>query len=362
MSDDSSRRAAIEAKKARLLAEVAEAFDREMAELERIASKYGLVIAPGENSQQSAPANNTPPEPPKQKDNATVGTLAELVQIYRGHRGSPYQQLRFRTKENYDSLLRRIVKDCGTKKLADLDAPKIQLLYEEWTPRGMAMARSIITMLRLLFSFGTDVLKDRECERLAFAMHRMRFKMGDPRKERLTAAQANAVRAKAREMGFPSIALAQAIQFETPLGQKDVIGEWVPISEQGEPSDVINGELKWLRGLRWSAIDQDWILRGPPSRRGEDNLEIDLRKTRMIRDELMAQFGEALPTDSRPVIVSEYTELPYTAHEFRRRWRIIARAADVPDRVYNMDSRPRRAGDVQKQDLEEVRATGGISS
>ena len=36
---------------------------------------------------------------------------------------------------------------------------------------------------------------------------------------------------KAHEMRRDSIALAQAIQFETGLSQKDVIGEWVPESE-----------------------------------------------------------------------------------------------------------------------------------
>jgi hypothetical protein len=36
-------------------------------------------------------------------------------------------------------------------------------------------------------------------------------------------------------MGWHSIALAQAIQFDCALRQKDVIGEWVPESEPGEP-------------------------------------------------------------------------------------------------------------------------------
>jgi len=65
------------------------------------------------------------------------------------------------------------------------------------------------------------------------ALSKMRFAMPQPRKERLTSAQANAIRAKAHEMGRPSIALAQAFQFELMLRQKDVIGEYVPIAEAG---------------------------------------------------------------------------------------------------------------------------------
>jgi hypothetical protein len=40
-----------------------------------------------------------------------------------------------------------------------------------------------------------------------------------------------------------------------------------------------------------------------------------------------------------PVVVSEYTGLPWTAPEFRRWWRKIARACEIPDAVRNMDSR-----------------------
>jgi hypothetical protein len=51
----------------------------------------------------------------------------------------------------------------------------------------------------------------------------------------------------------------------------------------------------------------------------------------------LRRLGE-LPA-SGPVVVSKHTHLPYTAHEFRRRWRIIANVAGVPNKVFNMDSR-----------------------
>jgi hypothetical protein len=137
--------------------------------------------------------------------------------------------------------------------------------------------------------------------------------------EPVTAEHVNAIFKEANEMGWHSIGLAQALQFELGLRQKQVIGEWVPLSEPGT-SDVLNGDgMKWLYGLRYS-----------------DLKKIDFGRAPLVAQEIM-RLGD-MP-DSRPAVVNEYNDLPYTAHEFRRKWRVVARAAGVPDHVYNMDSR-----------------------
>jgi len=46
----------------------------------------------------------------------------------------------------------------------------------------------------------------------------------------LSEEQADAIRVEAHKQNRASIALAQAFQFDTALSQKDVVGEWVPIS------------------------------------------------------------------------------------------------------------------------------------
>ena len=77
---------------------------------------------------------------------------------------------------------------------------------------------------------------------------------------------------KAHEESMSSVALAQAFQFDCQLRQKDVIGEWVPIDEAGV-SDVIDGDEKWLRGIRWEEIDLSMVLRHRASqgRQGDCN-------------------------------------------------------------------------------------------
>jgi hypothetical protein len=109
-----------------------------------------------------------------------------------------------------------------------------------WAEDGkIPMAHSLMGMTRTLFSFGMTLLECDECARMCAVLSKQRFQMGKSRTERLTADMANLIRAKAHELGWHSIALAQAIQFEGMLRQKDVIGEWVPLAEPGT-SDVIH--------------------------------------------------------------------------------------------------------------------------
>jgi hypothetical protein len=264
------------------------------------------------------------------------GTLSSLIRCYQTDKDSSFQSLRYRTKQSYESLCRRIELDHGIEHLDSLKARSFLRWHEDWGATGhVAMAHSLMRMLRNLFGFGFTMLEDDQCERLCAILSKMRFKMPPARSERLTAAQAIAIRALAHTMGFPSIALAQALQFELMLRQKDVIGEWVPQNEPGV-SDVTLGNDKWLRGLRWSEIDRDLIVRHTTSKRQKD-IEVDLKNAPMVIEELR-YFLPDIPA-SGPMIVYEGTRVPYVAQQFRWMWRKVATAAGVPKTVYNMDSR-----------------------
>jgi hypothetical protein len=75
----------------------------------------------------------------------------------------------------------------------------------------------------------------------------------------LTAGQVVMIRREAHRQGWPSIARAQAFQFETMLRQKDVIGEWVPMSDPTPSTLCVNGQ-KWVNGLTWEMIDGRALL------------------------------------------------------------------------------------------------------
>lgn len=289
-----------------------------------------------------------------------TNTIASLIACYRTDPDSHYGKLRYATRLHYDGLCRRIEADCtvpvgivlpGTDD--DLGFPvtaysslpiegiRSRMLlrwHEYWSGGGkkITVAHSLIGMLRTLMTFGATILEDAECKRVKDLLSDMRFPMSKPRKETITADQVIAIRRQAHAMGWHSIALAQAFQFEIMLRQKDVIGEWLPFDEPGVSGVVDQFFGKWLRGLRFEEIDDDLILRHVTSKRGKV-IEVDLKLSPMVCEEL-AHFKGAMPS-AGPVIVYERTDLPYLAHQYRRTWRLIARMCDVPDTAFNMDSR-----------------------
>jgi hypothetical protein len=287
------------------------------------------------------------------------GSLTSLINCYQTDPDSTYHKKRFHVRKDHDHLLRRISKRHGSERLEDIKGRTLLAWHKEWKggEQGtkVAMAHAFIGHLRTLVGFGATLLEDPECERLCGVLHKMRFTMPKPRTERLTADQATAIRASARGGARFSIALAQALQFDLMLRQKDVIGEWVPVSEPGISGTVHPKLGKWIMGLRWEEIDENMILRHNTSKRGKD-IQVDLKLAPMVLQELGTVDRQALPA-SGPLIICESTGHPYTTEHFRKRWRKVATAAGVPATVRNMDS---RAGAISEAtdagaDLEHIR-------
>jgi hypothetical protein len=288
------------------------------------------------------------------------GTVASLVDVYRFDSRSPYQNLRFKVRANYDGILNRVVTSIGQQRIADLNKDKVQSIYEGWVDGGkIAMAHAMIGRFRLICQFGMNVLEEAECTRLSTILHTMRFKIPEKRIERLTAAHVDAIRDKAHELDWHSIALAQVIQFELGLRQLDTIGEWTPLSEAGD-SDVIWGEEKWLRGLRWEQIDENLVLRHTTTNRLQkpQDIVVDLKSKPAIMEEL--DWVGKRPT-SGPVIICEATGLPYSSAEFRRKWRIVATKAGVPASIRNTDSvRASEKKEESKEQPKDLLSAGGV--
>lgn len=150
-------------------------------------------------------------------------------------------------------------------------------------------------------------------------------------------------------LGFPSIALAQAIQFDLRCRQKDVIGEWVPVKEAGISTYPPYAGRKWLYGMRWEEISSRLRLQHPASKTGK---MID--RTLSLYPMIMAELDQ-IPVEKRkgPLVICDLSWRPWKSNHFRAKWRECADAAGVPKTVYNMDS---RAGGIS----ETVAATGSL--
>lgn len=285
------------------------------------------------------------------------GKLRGLIECYRRDPESPFHDLRFRSRRTYSIHLDAIEFEVGDRVLGVLTGRDFKRWFKAWSApdfeddvRHVPRAHARITMLRILFSFGVamefEPAKISHCVRLATILSNMEFEQGRARTEYINAEQAIAIRRKAHEMKFPSVALAQAFQYDLMVRPKDVIGEWLPLDEPGTSDVVARGE-KWLFGFHWREVDQQLKLKHRLSKslRGRQavmdphagELKVfDLWRYPMVMEELAL-----IPDDLRrgPMVVDEKTGLPYRPDAFSHRWRQVATAAGVPKKVQNRDSR-----------------------
>jgi hypothetical protein len=286
----------------------------------------------------------------EQEVQAPKMTVSKLMDLYVSDQDSQYQKLNFSSRKMYDTLMSLIRRDFGEFPLPEITGRVLQHWHAAWSEGGnkVAIAHSKMGMLRRLFAFGVLVLESDECVRLATILRSLRIKSPKRRTERLTGDQAAAIRNQAHLNERPSIALAQAFQFDFGLTQKEIIGEWVPMSEDGN-SDITHDSrdgkrVKWLRGIRWEYINDDLIL-NVPQQTFPDGRVLNLRLAGMVLEELEKQFqfdaeaGRSTLPVSGPIVVSEHDDLPWDAVEFRRWWRRLADAAGIPKAVRNSDSR-----------------------
>jgi len=337
-----------------IVARAAEIFRREVEELFRLVAKYpaeaeqalrdvGFEL-PLPNAAPSA-ATEPPPPAPTQPKRLFDGTLGGLIAVYRTHPEAGRERLHYQVRQRHDQMFRQITETYGDTQLFDIKASTLTSWYE--TQRGdddkLASAHAMIARIKAVLVFGVKVLEDPECIRLLAIARAMRFETPKARAEQLTREQAIAIRKVARDVGKPSIALAQAFQSDLGLMQKDAIGEWLPLSEAGT-SDITYGNEKWLRGLRWSNIESGRVkfTTGAYGKGKPKQIDVPLKELPMVMEEL-AIMAERDPNNKRigPLIICEATDRPWAAGEFRRWWRKIADMAGVPANVKNADTRPR---------------------
>jgi hypothetical protein len=254
-------------------------------------------------------------------------TFPLLIDFYK--QSDRYRKLKYKVRLKRDDDLERIIKVAGDLTLRSLVVEDFKSWYSHWTSGGkhLPMGRSMITIVRLLLGLGMTKLNDQDCVRLSLALRLTRFKKNYVKRKRINAAQAIAIRERAHEMGLHSFALAVAIQFELELGQKEMIGEWLPKSEPG-PVEIIDSDLKWA-GPMWSHIDRERCL---SIKLGDKIFRVDLNRAPLVKEEL-DRIGK-LPT-SGPLICRERSQKPYTGADYRRIWRVIAHKVGVPADVYN---------------------------
>ena len=211
-------------------------------------------------------------------------------------------------------------------------------------------------MCRRLFAYGITA-EIPECARLATILDASRFKQPGRRRVKLELAHVEAFVAEALKRNRVSLALGTALQFETTLRQRDVIGEWEPLAPGAEHSGVVLRGRRWVHGLTRADIADDKTIVKETTKTGA--LVAHNLKLCALAYSLLA----LVPLHQRvgPVIIDEKAGRPYAAHAYAREWRTVARAAGVPDHVWNMDARAGgiSEGDDAGADLDMLRSAAG---
>ncbi|MBY4589395.1 integrase [Rhizobium redzepovicii] len=268
------------------------------------------------------------------------GTIKSLSRLYQTNADSPFQSIKWNSRENILKSLIIIEATVGARQVGKLLGPDFKRWHASWgeqkapgKPPRPWRAKHAMDAVRQLISYGVT-LGFEDCFRADTILSKIRFKTPPARTSVMTIDHVNAVRVAAHATGFPSIALATVLQFELALRQKDVVGEWEPADEVDQ-GGITYKDTRWVNGLVWSDIDENMILRKKHTKTGFE-VEHDLKLHPAALEEI-----ERVPLEKRvgPMIMSEATGVPYKNRKFTERWRKVANKGGIPKTVWNMDAR-----------------------
>ncbi len=293
------------------------------------------------------------------------GTLESLIRRYQHDPASPYRQIKWNTRRIYDQTLGVIEKAFGKRVLANLGLTDFRRWYDEakrpkapGQPERVNKAHKIVTLCRRLFTYGVAA-EIPDCARLAAILDASRFKQPGRRRVKLERHHVEAFIGIALASGRASLALGTALQFETALRQRDVIGEWEPLPEGETAGGIVLNGRRWANGLTWADINERFEIFKATTKTGAIAAH-DLK----LCPETMGLL-QLVPVAKRigPLIIDEEAERPYATDGYARAWRIIANEAGIPSHVWNMDA---RAGAITEADdagadLDEIRSTAAHS-
>lgn len=277
-----------------------------------------------------------------ERGRAFDGTLASLIDCYQRDEDSPYRAVKWNTRKHYDDTLALLRGSFGARRIDALTGRDFTRWYrvlkepaEPGGPERVRRAYNCMKLLRIVVRYGAaNGLAG--CVQVSAMLSMQRFPLPPPRKVAMTFEHAQAIVDKALALDRPSIALAQALQFETALRQRDIIGEWEPDAAPGAQGGIVALGRRWTGGVTWADIDGDLVLTKATTKTGAVG-EWDLRRCPLV----MAVLDRFLPLAGRvgPLIIEETSGRPYFYRNYTRVWRRIAEAAGVPREVWNMDSR-----------------------
>jgi hypothetical protein len=308
------------------------------------------------------------------------GTVFSACQVYQTHPMSRFHSVKRNTRKSYTDSLKIIEATVGKRLIRKVTTLDVQHWYDQWKkpvvtvdaqgrkvagPERIDRAHDAVCMVRTVLWFMTALRKP-ECKQLAEELKAVKFEKGGAREQELTYAQVTSYARKALDLGnagvIPmdralSMAIATTAQFEMMLRQKDIIGEYSKTDVDARRSKVeplAVGDEFWTGFFTWERIPGwRWRMKTSKSKyRAAAEFDLTLYP-------LLMPLLEAVPHDQRTgAIIKDETGKPIRERSHRKWFRKIARAAGLPDDVWQMDSRAGGATEAEEAgaSLEQIQA------
>ncbi|CAN2532589.1 hypothetical+protein [Methylocapsa aurea] len=270
-------------------------------------------------------------------------TVAMLFREYRECKESPFQAVKWNTRRTYSQMLDTVERACGDVLLEDIRLSTLKQWYDDARypegkgadkPDRVRTAHGVISMIRRTIDFGVAA-EIAGCDRIDRILSKVSFEAPKPRTSFMGVADVEQLLIAAEKAERPSLGLGTAIQYECALRQRDVIGEWEPVGDDGPRSAFVLRGRQWVNGLTWSDISDEWVMTKTTTKTGAI-VSFDLQLC-----PLAFRLLSAVPAEKRfgPLIIDETAGRPYAEHAYHREWRKVANAAKIPPGVWNMDAR-----------------------
>lgn len=346
--------------------------DADDATINRLCQQHSEALyAYIEQQQQIADAGGMPGVPPYD------GTVKSACRIYQCHPHSPFHKVKANTRRSYTDSLKVIESTVGKRIVRNLTIFDCQHWYEEWRKPVVVVgqdgkklageeridrAHNAIAMFKTVIYFCAVLKPERrfaDCKALAQDLEKARFEKGGARDQEMTLAYARAFIAKADELAARNVqpadrmlhmAIGVAAQFELLLRQKDIIGERPKTADDLEKARrrgatvVPCGGKTWVGSFTWENIPGwRWTTRTSKSKY-RSTVAFDLTLYGLLMPLL-----ERVPHDQRtgPIVKGEHG-WPVEERSYRKWFRLVARAANIPDEVWNMDTRAGGATEAEE--------------
>lgn len=266
------------------------------------------------------------------------GTIASLCDLYEKHEFSPIHGVSPDTRRVYQDAIGILRATIGRRALRAVVPIDAQRWVANWRapakpggPERATRAHTVVSQLRAVLRFGAS-LGIEEAGRLDDGLAKMKFARGGRRQAHMTFAQAQAIVTLAARwsedkpdgLRWLHMGIGVATQFETMLRQRDVIGQW---------RRDAGGREEWTGAYTWEAIAGGGLLR----------LQTSKTKATGVYDlpacDLLWPLLQRVPQALRTGAIVKGDHGPMRATSYRKWFRQLARAAGVPDGVWNMDAR-----------------------